>query len=208
MENMAPLLFIILGIGVLVGLIVWLMQRHKKLNKRKHIFYSEFAAKHRLSHRSDKDVMVMLNTVQGNWKGYPFAVYEEMVGAGNSRQVYTYAVFENVRFNYDFKIGKDHIFSNTGKMLGLKGIEFGDAEFDKKFSVKASDEDEFRAFFNNQLQEELKTIKSDLASSIRVDNGVMSYYNYGPLLKDERVGGFERVVQFMMKLIEESEKNR
>lgn len=206
MDNILPLLVIVLGIGILIGIIVWMMQRHKKLNKLKHIFYSEFADKHKLSHRSDKYMMAMLNTVQGNWNGYPFAVFEEMQGSGNSKQIYTYAVFENVRFDFNFKIGKEHIFSKTEKLLGLKGIEFGDTEFDKKFLIKANDEDKFRAFFNQHLQDELKSIKNDLVSSIRLDNGVLSYYHYGPLLNEKKFHSFEQVISFMMKLIEEHEK--
>src|SRR5690554_4569452 len=152
MDHFLPLLVIILGIGILIAIIVWLMQRQKKLNKRKHLFYSEFADKHNLRHTSDKYMMTMLNIVQGNWNGYPFAVFEEMQGSGNSKQVYTYAIFENVRFDFNFKMGKEHLFSKTEKILGLKGIEFGDAEFDKKFLIKSNDEDKFRTFFNYQLQ--------------------------------------------------------
>ncbi len=206
MEHVAPLLAILLGLGILIGLIVWLVQRHKKLNKRKHVFYAEWANKYNLQHRADKFAMAALNTVQGHWRGYPFAVYEEMVGSGNSRQIYTYAVFENVQFPSNFKIGKEHIFTKTGKLLGMKGIEFGDAEFDKKFDIKAEDEPTFRLFFNQSLQEALKSIKDDLASSIRLDNGILSYYHYGPLLNEKKFHSFEQVLQFMMKLIEASEK--
>ncbi|MBD3637990.1 MAG: hypothetical protein HUJ25_11600 [Crocinitomicaceae bacterium] len=205
---MEGIIAIVIGLGLLVAIIVWAVKYTKKINKRKERFYSEFAQKHGLQHSSSKYMMAMLNVVQGTYKGSPFTVFEKMEGSGKNKSVVTRASFENVPFDYDFKIGKEHIFSKAGKLLGMKDIEFGDEEFDKKFLIKSKDEEKFRAFFNYKLQGALKELKSDLASSIRVSDGTMTYMHYGPLPNEKTFRSFERVVDFMILLIDEASHSR
>lgn len=205
---MEGVLLLIVSLGLFVGIIVWAVKYSKKINARKGIYFSELAQKHGLQHNSNKHMMAVLNDLQGTWNGYPFRIYEQMVGSGKNKSVVTYATFENVPFDYDFKIGKEHIFSKAGKMLGLKDIEFQDAEFDKKFLIKAKDEDKFRAFFNYKLQEELKMIKDDLKATIRVQNGTMTYSHYGPLPNEKVFKSFETVVGFMFAMLNEADNRR
>ncbi|MCB9225022.1 MAG: hypothetical protein R2780_05290 [Crocinitomicaceae bacterium] len=197
------IVILILSLGAFVGIIVWAVKYTKKINKRKIQFFSDFANKHNLQHTSNKYMLVMLNSVKGDYKGCQFEIYEQMQGSGKNKQVVTYVNFRNTPFDFDFKIGKEHIFSKTGKLLGMKDIEFGDAEFDKKFLIKSKEEDKFRSFFNFKLQEELRQIGSDLKSSIHAKDGTLSYYNYGPLPNQKQFDSFERVVGFMFKLIDE-----
>ena len=205
---MEGLIILIIALGLFVGIIVWAVKYSKKVNARKGKLYGAFAEKHGLQHNSNKYMLNVLNTVEGTWKDYPFKVYEQIVGSGKNKTVMTYAVIGNLPFDYDFKIGKEHLFSKAGKALGLRDIEFGDAEFDKKFLIKAKDEEKFRAFFNYKLQDELKQIKDDLRSSIRMNDGTLTYANYGPLANEKAFTSFEKIVGFMFALVEEADNRR
>ncbi len=199
---------LIIGFGIFALIIVWAVKYTKKINARKSTFFSDLALKHKLTHSSSKYVLTKLNTIQGTWNGMPFFIYEQMEGSGKSKTLVTRAIIENVPFDYDFRIGKEHLFSKAGKMLGMKDIEFGDAEFDKKFLINAKDEDRFRAFFNYKLQGELSNLKNDLASSIRVQDGVMSYAQNRPIANAKAFESFEKVVDFMFLLIKEAQRGR
>lgn len=198
----------ILALALFVGIIIWAVRYSKKINKRKGKFFQEFATKHGLEHTSNKYMMNVLNSVSGTWNNYPFKVYEQIVGSGKNKTVMTYATIENLPFDYDFKIGKEHLFSKAGKLLGLNDIEFGDDEFDKKFLIKAKDENKFRAFFNYKLQDELKQIKGDLRSSIRMSGGKLTYANYGAIPNEKAFTSFEKIVNFMFILVKEADARK
>ena len=199
---------LIIGFGIFALIIIWAVKYTKKINGRKSAFYSDFARKHNLNHSSSKYMLTALNVVEGVWNEMPFVIYEQMEGSGKSKTVVTRAIIENVPFDYDFKIGKEHLFSKASKMLGMKDIEFGDAEFDKKFLIKAKDEDKFRSFFNYKLQGELSNLQKDLAAAIRVDSGIMTYMHYGPIANNKRFESFEKVVEFMFLMVKEAQRSR
>lgn len=197
---------LVLALGIFVGIIVWAVKYTKKINNRKHEFYAEFANKRGFTHRQEKYMLAMLNTLEGEIAGCPVRIFEKMEGSGKSKQVVTRIVVDNTPWNFDFRMGKEHFFSKAGKMLGMQDIEFGDAEFDKNFLLKSKDEPQFRDLMTLNIQNELRMIKDDLRSSIYHTSGSLAYMNYGPLAKQDQFDSFERVVNFMEKLL--SEKRR
>lgn len=194
--------FLVLGLffAAMIALIVWALKYNKKVNARKEGLYKAFAEKHGLQHSSRKQQMALLNTCQGQIDGLNVTIYEQIVGSGKNKTVNSHILIENNPFNYQFKIGKEHIFSKAGKMMGLKDIEFGDEAFDKKFLMKSKDEEAFRRMMNMNMQARLKELEGDLVSAIRNDNGKMSYYTFGPLPKEKQFQKFENVFNFMIEL--------
>lgn len=197
------ILVLVLSLGLFVAIIVWAVRYTKKINRRKDEMYKKFAERYGLQHMTSKYMLVMLNQMKGQIDGMDVDIYEKMEGSGKNKQVVTRVKITNTPFDFDFKIGKEHLFSKAGKLMGFQDIEFNDEEFDKKFRLKSKQEDKFRSLMNVNMQNELKQLEKDLAATIHHDNHVMSYSNYGPLTKEDQFESFERVVKFMLKLTQQ-----
>lgn len=195
------ILLLIVSLGAFIGIIVWAVKYTKKVNKRKAEMFERFATENNLNYSSSKHMLVLLNEVNGDLDGCQFQLFEKMVSSGKSKQVVTTVQFSNTPFTFDFKIGKEHLFSKTGKMLGFKDIEFRDEQFDKKFLLKSKSEDEFRALMSHEMQARLMEIEKDLKASIRCENGHLTYSYMGPLANEKLFGTCENVINFMRHLI-------
>lgn len=70
------------------------------------------------------------------------------VSNGKSSVTYTrvYAPYQ-VNREFKFKIYKQHIFANIGKMFGMEDIEIGYPEFDDKFIIKGNNKQLLKQFF-------------------------------------------------------------
>jgi hypothetical protein len=200
---MGVVLILVVGFGLFVLLIVWAIKYSKKINARKANFYRDLAQKYELEHTQSKYMMAQLNSCQGAVGGFQLQIWEKMEGSGKNRTVVTRAKIEKTPLDFQFKIGKEHIFSKAGKMLGMKDIEFNDFEFDKKFLLKSKNEEAFRQMLNHKMLNELKTIKDNLSGSIRNDGTSMTYMYYGALAHEKQFSSFEKVVDFMLKLTEQ-----
>lgn len=197
------ILILVGSLGLFTLIIVWAVKHTKKTNQRKNEMYSQFALKRGLEHTTSKYFMAQLHNVEGTIDGFNVQIFEKMEGSSKSKQVMTRIIFSNPPFDFDFKIGKEHIFSKTGKMLGLKDVEFDNPEFDKKFLMKSKDETKFKSLMNHNMQHELAAIEKDLKAAIRHSHGTLTYVNYGPLVKEEQFQSFERVLDYMFRLMKE-----
>lgn len=195
-------LIIIIAILAFGGVIFWLVKYTQKVNARKLKLFKDFAQKHNLTHTTAKFMFTKLNEVSGEMAGCHFHFYERMQGSGKNQRLVSYVLFSNSPFNFDFKIGKEHIFSKAGKMIGMKDIEFDDAEFDASFLIKSKSENLMRDLITYDIQNMLKDLKSDLKSSIENKNGVLSYSVYGGLPNEKTFVSNQKVIDFMVKLIQ------
>lgn len=195
------LFILIVSLAVFIGIIVWAVRHTKKVNIRKAGYFEDFASRNNLTYSTSKYFLVLLNEVNGDLEGCQFQMFEKMVSSGKSKQVVTTIQFSNTPFHFDFRIGKEHLFSKTGKMLGLKDIEFRDEKFDKTFLMKSKSEDEFRALMNYEMQSKLSAIEKDLKASLYANNGQLSYSYYGPLANEKVFNSCEKVIDFMRELI-------
>ena len=132
MEIVAVIAFL----GGFIALIVWAVKYGKKVNKRRQALFEDFANRKGLTYTSTKMFMNNINRAEGDLHGSQFIMYEKMVGSGKNRHLATFMEFNNSPLTFDFKIGKEHLFSKAGKMLGWKDIEMGDEAFDKRFLLK------------------------------------------------------------------------
>ncbi len=205
---MKALVVLAVSIGIFLLLIIWTIKISRKANARKLTFYLDLARKYKLNHSFSKHNFTALNVLEGMWNGMPFIIYEQMQGSGKNQTLVTIAVIEDAPFDFDFRIGKEHLFSKAGKLLGMNDIEFGDNEFDSQFLIKAENEDRFRSFFNYKLQAELSNLKKDLKAPIKVKKGAVNYTQYGPITNTNDFKSFEKVVDFMFQLIKEAERGR
>ena len=197
---MGPILIVVLFFLVLVGILVLTFRYAIKQNKKKTLIFTEFAKEHNLEYTFSKYMFATLNSVQGAYKGIHLNIYEKMVGSGKNRHVVTTATIANGNMTFDFSIGKEQFFSKTGKLLGFKDIEFGDAAFDKAFLLKSKSEDEFRSLMNYENQAKLTGIKDDLAGTIHCKDGMLSYSITGVLGYRKNREKFMNVLQFMIDL--------
>lgn len=198
------ILLLIGALALFIGIIVWAVKYTKKVNNRKIAYFENFAKLNNLDHSTSKNFLVLLNEVNGQLEGCQFQLYEKMVSSGKNKQVITNVQFSNTPFNFDFKIGKEHLFSKTGKLLGLKDIEFRDEKFDKTFLLKSKSEDEFRALMTYENQAKLMEIEKDLKASIHCTNGQLTYSYMGPLANEKVFNSCENVIDFMKRLIKSS----
>lgn len=187
--------------GGLIAIIVWAIKYGKKVNARKQLLFEEFAQRKGLTHSTTKHFLNVLNTVDGTLNNCHFQLQEVIVGSGKHQHVMAHINFFNTPINFDFKIGKEHIFSKAGKMLGMQDVEIGDEEFDKRFLLKSKSENEFRDLITYEIQDELKRLDKDLKSSISQKDGVLSYSVHGGLVNEKIFKSTERVIEFMIKLM-------
>ena len=197
------IVILIAAVGFFVAIIVWAVKYTKKVNARKEILYKAFGEKHKLQFSQSKYLMARLNSLVGEVEGMQVSIVEKMEGSGKNKSVVTRLIFTGTPIDFDFKIGKEHIFSKAGKALGMKDIEFNNAEFDKKFLMKSKEEDKFRSLMNPNMQAALSALQKDMSATIRHDNNTMSYVQYTPLVKEAQFQSFERVYEFMLKLCKE-----
>lgn len=201
---MTGLLTLIGAIALFVLLIVWAVKYTKKINARKKAMYEQLAQRLGLVHTETKYLMAKLNNLAGEYRGMKVAIWEKMEGSGKNRTVVTRILITAPGFDFDFKIGKEHFFTKIGKALGMKDIEFGDPEFDKKFLLKSDNEEKFRRLITPNIQHEIRNLGSDIRSSIRMQKGEFSYMNYGPLANEKQFKSFEKILDFMLMLAEKS----
>jgi hypothetical protein len=201
-------LILFLAIGAFVALIVWAIKYGKKVNARKVVYYQEFANKHRLQHSTHKHFFNVLNSVNGTLHDCTFQFYEEVQGSGKHQQFYAHIKFYNTPFNFDFKIGKEHLFSKAGKLFGMKDVEMGDDAFDKRFLLKSKSENELRDLMTYDIQGELTRLDPDLKGSIHCKDGVLVYTIIGGLPKETSFRSAEKVVDFMIELIKKDGKRQ
>ena len=197
MEIVAVIAFL----GGFIALIVWAVKYGKKVNKRRQALFEDFANRKGLTYTSTKMFMNNINRAEGDLHGSQFIMYEKMVGSGKNRHLATFMEFNNSPLTFDFKIGKEHLFSKAGKMLGWKDIEMGDEAFDKRFLLKSKSEDEFRALMTYDLQASLQALDKDLVASIRANKGSLTYSTYAALANEKQFKAAENVIDFMEKLL-------
>lgn len=195
--------FVIL-IGFFVGmilLVVFFIRYGKKKSQKKVEWYQRWGLKLNLNHSQTKHFFTKLNVLSGNLDGNPIMIFEKIVGSGKHQTVYTIASFSPSPFDFDFRIGKEGFLSKVGKSFGVKDIEFDNVEFDKKFLLKAKEENRFRSLMDYRMQQGLSEIENELRGSITNNNGQFEYTMVGAFTKEERLEEFDRVLQYMRALI-------
>lgn len=185
--------------GGLIALIVVLVRYGKKKNKQKLERYRDLGLKLGLEYSESKHFFIMVPHLGGTRKGKRVEIFEQIVGSDKNQQVYSNVKIYNSH-NFQFKIGKEHLFSKMGKALGLKDIEFDNFELDKKFLFKSKDEGQFRTLMDYQILQDLMQIESDIVGTIHNDAGVLSYSVLGDAGNDERMRRLVSVFHFMEKL--------
>jgi len=186
---------------VFVGLIVLLFKWVIGMNKKKVILHTAFADKHGFSIETSKYLTAKLNTMVGQKDGIDVLIGERMVGSGKNQTVVTTLTLSPTPFDFDFKIGKEHIFSKMGKGLGLKDVEVGDEKFDKRFLLKSKDPDKLKMLIDYNIQADLKAIDADLKSSIYGKGNTLTYALHQPMMKQKQIDSFEKVMEVMLKLV-------
>ncbi|OIQ31375.1 MAG: hypothetical protein BM555_05295 [Crocinitomix sp. MedPE-SWsnd] len=186
---------------IFVGLIVLLFRWVIGMNKRKVILHTAFAEKHGFSIETSKYLTAKLNTMVGQKDGINITIDERMVGSGKNQHVVTTLTLTPTSFDFDFKIGKEHIFSKMGKGLGFKDVEIGDEKFDKRFLLKSKDPDKLKMLVDYNIQADLKAIDADLKASIYGNGNIMTYALSQPMMKQKQLDSFEKVMELMLKLV-------
>lgn len=194
----------IIAIVVLAGLIVLfvvLIRYSQRINKRKIVWYQNWAIRLDLKHELVKYLFAKLNVLSGEIENCPVSIYEKIIGSGKNSSLHTFIEFSPNPFDYDFSIAKEGFFSKVGKSLGAKDIEFNDHEFDKTFLLKSKEENKFRALMDYRMQQALREIESDLTGHIISNNKVFTYSIMGGFTKEEKIADFEKILSFMRQLI-------
>jgi hypothetical protein len=199
------LVLVFLGfIALIVLLFRWVINQ----NKKKVLLYTAFAQKHGLQLETKKYLTAKLNDMLGEIDGYTISITEKMVGHGKNQQVWTTLNIAPSPFDFEFKIGKEHLFSKLGKGLGFKDVEVGDEKFDKRFLLKSKEPDKLKMLVDYNIQSELKAIDKDLRASIYGKSNSVEYSFTPPLMKQPQFDSFEKVMMLMIKLCEKSKGGR
>lgn len=94
------------------------------------------------------------------------------VSTGKSSTTYTRmrAPYVN-KDGFKFKIYREGIFSELGKIMGMEDIEIGYPEFDSNFILKGNDKDKVRTLFSDTELQELIEVQPRLHLEIKDDEG-------------------------------------
>lgn len=94
------------------------------------------------------------------------------VSTGKSSTTYTRmrAPYVN-KDGFKFKIYREGIFSELGKIMGMEDIEIGYPEFDSNFILKGNDKDKVRTLFTDTELQELIEVQPRLHLEIKDDEG-------------------------------------
>jgi hypothetical protein len=95
-----------------------------------------------------------------------------VVSTGHSASVYTRmrAPYVNPTA-FRFTIYRKAVFSDIGKMLGMQDIEIGDAQFDRDFIIKATDEYRVRALLSSERLRRLIADQPEMYLTVKDDEG-------------------------------------
>src|SRR5262249_21017110 len=72
---------------------------------------------------------------------------------------------------FRFTIYRKAVFSDIGKMLGMQDIEVGDADFDRDFIIKGTDESRVRALLSSERLRALIAVQPELYLTVKDDEG-------------------------------------
>lgn len=94
------------------------------------------------------------------------------VSNGKSSTTYTRmrAPFVNLD-NFYFKIYREGLFSELGKMLGMEDIDIGYDEFDEEFIIKSNSEEKVKLLFSNEKIRSLIQNQPRINLEIKDDEG-------------------------------------
>lgn len=196
MEIFLVILFFSLFIGAIILVIRWAL----KINKKRILLLEEYAKSKGLEHSTTKYFFSKLNQIKGEIDGIAIEINERMVGSGKNQQLVTDVIVHS-NFNFNFKIGTEHLFSKAGKIFGINDIQLGDPEIDKKFLFKSSDEERFKQMMNYEMQHKLAGLGKSLKASINCENGKITYSIYGALAKQSNLENMEEVRVFIFNLM-------
>lgn len=200
---MSDTIWIVLIFAALAVLLMVLFRYASKVSKRKIERFQALALKMNLKHENRKPnfLSANLNYLTGFVRQYPIEIYEKMIKSGKNSYLYTCISIKNTALNYNFSIGKEHFFSKIGKTFGFKDIEFDNPEFDKIFKLKSDDESRFRMLMNYELQNDLMELNAHLRANVVNSPGQLEYTILGGLDNEARVEELEKVVAFMVKIL-------
>jgi hypothetical protein len=72
---------------------------------------------------------------------------------------------------FKFKIYREGIFSDIGKLIGLEDIEIGYPEFDDEFIIKGNDTDKLISLFSNSQVRKLIEMQPNISFEVKDDEG-------------------------------------
>ncbi len=94
------------------------------------------------------------------------------VSTGKSTVTYTRIRAPYVNQNgFRFTIYKKSIFSDLGKLFGMRDIEIGYDEFDDSFIIKSNDEDKVRSLFSNEKLRQMIQHQPNFHLTVKDDEG-------------------------------------
>lgn len=99
------------------------------------------------------------------------------VSTGKSSITYTRmrAPFKNLEKLY-FKIYREGLFSNLGKLFGMQDISVGYEKFDENFIIKSNNEIKIKQLFSYEKVRELIEAQPDISLEIKDDEGYFGDY--------------------------------
>lgn len=191
---------------IIILAVVLLVRWFKNQNKKKVILFQEWGAKMGFQHSQTKKFFYRFNYLEGEVNGNKVRIYESLSGSGDNQTVVCNFTITPSPFNFSFRIGKEHFFSKTGKLLGMKDVEVGDEKFDKIFLLKSKEESQLKSVINYKIQSELMQIKDALKSTIQVDENFIKYSTIQPVMRERQLEEFERVFNFALLLVKENKR--
>jgi hypothetical protein len=166
-------ILIILGVGALVGGIIWLVLH---LERKRTEALTAVASTIGLEFSPEKDDQLlqtmqvfslfnkghsrkMKNVMKAETEIASLAVfdYQYTTGGGNSAQVHSHTVVamesDSLRLP-NFKMRPEHFFDKVGAAMGLQDIDFSShPEFSASFVLQGEDEQAIRGFFDREMLE-------------------------------------------------------
>lgn len=199
---MGELILIALIVLVTIGFVL-LFRYENKAKREKIEWFKKLGSRLNLTHQMTKSGFSKMNNLSGKINNNSVVIYEYPYGlVGEQKTINTIIKFEPNPFDFEFQFGQEGLSSNISKAFGAKDIEFGNVKFDKAFVLKSNNESRFRSLMDLRMQEALFDSRPFMAGFI-ISTGTSFEYNVsGPLTKQSRREDYERIIEFMLSLIE------
>lgn len=157
--NGSGILYVLVGVAVLFGgwtIVKSTLQRTRQARQTWRVFA---AAKGLQEEKSGFPATIRL---KGLNRGYPFVLERVVRRRGNSQQTFTHVYLGLADLPRGLRIQRRTGLRTLATLLGARGIESGDDQFDQVFVVTGRDPEDVRRFLTAERRHALKECFRDL----------------------------------------------
>jgi hypothetical protein len=205
--------YILVLLGLLIFIFLLLLITDRRRAKAKNNFVT-LAKKLQLNIDAPDGFLAKFPEIKGTYRNYPVRIFmfTEQEGEGKTKKIRVHTAIEiaiNNPVAYRLDIYEEGIMSMLNKYFGMQDVVIGKEKFDKEYIIKTNSEEITKKIFTDKICDELLYMANS-RFGFGFEFGVKRiYYDEPKLLTNEkRILWFERVLNVLVDIAEEFEKNK